>query len=238
MKDLRSKFKEVKVFVQDNKSMLEGNKKYIMSGVVILCLSFGYYFGHNSKVCNLKGHYEEINKVSELESTIEDNNAVVSENDELIATLQAKVKDAKPWFDMKQEEQNKIKEENDRIEKEKLEQQKKEQEEKEKNKYNTDVSYDKINRNPEETLMKNCKFNGKVVQVMEGADKNNLRVAVDGDYDKIILVEYSKDLLDSRIVEKDNVTLYGVSCGTTSYTSTFGASITIPSMLADKIDIN
>lgn len=53
-----------------------------------------------------------------------------------------------------------------------------------------------------------------------------------------MLVEYNPSILSSRILEIDNVTLYGTSAGTTSYTSTLGAKITIPSIVADKIDIN
>lgn len=141
--------------------------------------------------------------------------------------MEAKVASAKPWFEMKEEEQNA-----------KAEEARKEKEKQEKNKYNTNLTYDEIARNPEKTLLKNCKFVGKVVQVIEGDGINNLRVAINDNYDKVMLVEYDPSILDSRILENDNVTLYGTSLGTTSYTSTMGAKITIPAMVADKIDIN
>lgn len=89
-------------------------------------------------------------------------------------------------------------------------------------------------KKPDPTLLKNCKFYGEVVQVLEGGGTNNLRVATNRNNDKIIVVEYNQPILSSRILEKDNVTLYG----TTSYTSTMGAKITIPAMVAGKIDIN
>ncbi|GAA0093438.1 hypothetical protein UT300009_34690 [Paraclostridium bifermentans] len=159
--------------------------------------------------------------------------------------LKSQLDEAQPWFDMKDEEKRKVEEKNAKVEAEKkAEEEKKEEEdrlakeEQEKNKYNTELSYDEIARNPEQTLLKDCKFKGEVVQVLEGDGTNNLRVAINGDYDKMMLVEYDPSILDSRVLEKDNVTLYGKSAGTTSYTSTMGQKITIPAISADKIDIN
>lgn len=159
--------------------------------------------------------------------------------------LNSQLDEAQPWFDMKDEEKKKIEEKNAKVEAEKkAEEEKKSEEERlakeeqEKNKYNTELTYDEIARNPEQTLLKDCKFKGEVVQVLEGDGTNNLRVAINGDYDKMMLVEYDPSILDSRILEKDNVTLYGKSAGTTSYTSTMGQKITIPAISADKIDIN
>lgn len=159
--------------------------------------------------------------------------------------LNSQLDEAQPWFDMKDEEKKKVEEKNAKVEAEKkAEEEKKSEEERlakeeqEKNKYNTELTYDEIARNPEQTLLKDCKFKGEVVQVLEGDGTNNLRVAINGDYDKMMLVEYDPSILDSRILEKDNVTLYGKSAGTTSYTSTMGQKITIPAISADKIDIN
>lgn len=169
----------------------------------------------------------------------------IGEQESQIAELQSKVDEAQPWFKMKDEEKRKVEEENARIIAEKnaeaekkAEEERLAKEEQEKNKYNTELTYNEIARNPEQTLFKNCKFTGKVVQVIEGDGTNNLRVAINGDYDKMMLVEYKPSILKSRILEKDNVTLYGTSAGTTSYTSTMGSKITIPAMVADKIDIN
>lgn len=182
------------------------------------------------------------------ENLLAENETLQSKVDEQsteISDLESKVNSAKPWFDMKTEEKNKIREENAKAEAaRKAEEEKKaeaarlEKEQKEKNKYNTELTYDEIARNPEQTLLKNCKFTGEVVQVLEGTDYNNLRVAINGDYDKMMLVEYDPSILSTRILEDDNITLYGTSAGVTSYTSTMGQKITIPTMLADKIDIN
>ncbi len=178
----------------------------------------------------------------------DENRKLIAENDSLTDQneyLGSKLDEAKPWFDMKDEEKSKIEDQNAKVEAEKKAEEEKKaeaerlaKEEQEKNKYNTELTYDEIARNPEQTLLKDCKFKGEVVQVLEGDGTNNLRVAINGNYDKMMLVEYDPSILDSRILEKDNVTLYGKSAGTTSYTSTMGQKITIPAISADKIDIN
>jgi len=85
-------------------------------------------------------------------------------------------------------------------------------------------------------LLNKIKFKGKVIQVLEGDKANTLRFAVDSDYDKIMIVEYDKSIVSSRILEDDIITIYGVSYGLYTYESTMGAPITIPSAVLDKID--
>lgn len=40
-----------------------------------------------------------------------------------------------------------------------------------------------------------------------------------------------------RVIEDDYITIYGISSGLITYESTLGASITIPGVLIDKIDM-
>ena len=82
------------------------------------------------------------------------------------------------------------------------------------------------------------KFTGKVVQVMEDTDMNTIRLAVNGDYDKIILGAYNPSIVSQRVLEDDKITVYGTSQGTYTYTTVMNASLTIPSMTIDKIDMN
>lgn len=219
----------------ESKKSIFKNEKAKQIYISIVCVIVGIVIGREIIANKYNSLIEEYN---ELENQISRQSTQISE-------LQSKVDEAQPWFKMKDEEKKKIEEQNAKLEAErKAEEAKKAEaerlakEEQEKNKYNTDLTYDEIARNPDQTLLKNCKFNGKVVQVLEGEGHNNLRVAVNDDYDKMILVEYDPSIVDSRILENDNVTLYGTSAGVTSYTSTMGAKITIPTMLADKIDIN
>jgi hypothetical protein len=52
-----------------------------------------------------------------------------------------------------------------------------------------------------------------------------------------VLVGYDPDIMSgSRILEDDTVTFYGESVGTMTYESTMGGDITIPAVLAAKID--
>ncbi|CEN23753.1 hypothetical protein [Paraclostridium sordellii] len=222
------------------------NKRAKQVYVCFVCIIVGIVIGRENIANKYNSLTDEYNK---LLGQVEEQKTQISE-------LEATVHAAKPWFDMDYEEKRKVEEQNAKVEAEKraerkvaykkkaeeaskkAEEEKLAKEEKEKNKYNTDLTYNEIARNPEKTLSKNCKFTGEVAQVIEGGGTNNLRVAVNGDYDKMMLVEYKPSILKSRILEKDSVTLYGTSSGTTSYTSTLGAKITIPAMVADKIDIN
>ncbi|WP_142292814.1 hypothetical protein [Bacillus cereus] len=104
--------------------------------------------------------------------------------------------------------------------------------------YETGITYDQLARTPDEFKGKKAKFTGKVLQVMEGKGETQLRVAVNGNYDKVLYVIYKSDILNSRVLEKDNVTVKGKSAGIYTYKSTMGGEISIPAMLVEKIDIN
>lgn len=103
--------------------------------------------------------------------------------------------------------------------------------------YKSDITYDQIARTPDDYLLEKVKFSGKVIQVMEGDDTTNqLRVAINDNYDTVMLVEYEKDILDSRILEDDYINMYGYSMGVITYESTLGGNITIPAMSANMIE--
>lgn len=103
--------------------------------------------------------------------------------------------------------------------------------------YNTGITYDQIARTPDEYKGKNITLTGKVIQVVEGDDETDLRVAVDGNYDNVVMVGYDPDIMNgSRILENDKITFYAESLGTTTYKSTMGGKITVPLALAKRID--
>lgn len=104
--------------------------------------------------------------------------------------------------------------------------------------YETGITYDQLARTPDDFKGKKAKFTGKVLQVMEGQGETQLRIAVNGDYDKVLYIAYKSDILNSRVLEKDNVTVKGKSAGIYTYTSTMGGEISIPAMIVEKIDIN
>ncbi len=76
-----------------------------------------------------------------------------------------------------------------------------------------------------------------MIQVIEDDDRVQIRLAVGGDYDNILLGEYDSEIVSSRVLEDDYITIYGISSGLITYESTLGASITIPGVLIDKIDM-
>ena len=103
--------------------------------------------------------------------------------------------------------------------------------------YDTGITYNQLARTPDDYVGKKVKFTGKVIQVIEGSSEVNLRVAVNKNYDTVLLVFYPKTLTKTRVLENDIVTLYGVSQGLHTYKSTMGGDITIPLVKVDKIDI-
>ena len=221
-------------------------------GVGIICGLGGFILAVGASPSCVEDHDIQI---SDMQAKLDEKDGIINDKEASIEALNAKVEQASPWFKMGEEEQRKIEEENARIEAErkaKEEEEKRKAEEEaarkaeeeriakenaEKNKYENGPTYNEVARNPDDHMLKLGKFKGKVVQVMEGDTHNNLRVAVDGNYDKMLLVEYDPSILSQRILEDDYVTIYGMNMGIYSYTSTMGAKISIPSMLADKIDM-
>lgn len=99
------------------------------------------------------------------------------------------------------------------------------------------VDYKELARNPDNYKGKSISYSGKVVQVMEGDTEVHHRIAVNGSYDSVIYVAYHKDMVASRILEDDYVTVYGTSMGLYSYQSTGSGQITIPSIYLDRIEL-
>ncbi|WP_338218058.1 hypothetical protein [Lacticaseibacillus salsurivasis] len=103
--------------------------------------------------------------------------------------------------------------------------------------YSTGITFENLARTPDEYKYRKFQMTGKVLQVMEGDEVNNLRVGINGKYSDVVLVEYDPGIMaGSRVLEGDKITFYGTSFGTTSYESTMGATITVPDVLVVKIE--
>lgn len=102
------------------------------------------------------------------------------------------------------------------------------------------ISYKKLARSPGKYEGRMIKFSGYVLQVLEsnswGRHQTTLRVATKGRWDDVIYVTIYGDL-NKRILEDDKITLWGEYNGVYTYTSIFGAAITIPSMTAEYYSI-
>lgn len=105
------------------------------------------------------------------------------------------------------------------------------------------VSYPKIDykdssRYPDNYKEKPCSFSGRVLQVMSGGSYTDYRISSRGRYDNVVYVTISNSDITTPIIEDDIVTVYGSYSGYFSYESVMGATITIPSVMAEKIELN
>lgn len=125
----------------------------------------------------------------------------------------------------------------ERAEKEAIEKKKKEEKKKTMASFK-EVSYKKLARDPDKYLASKIKLSGKIIQVIEGTDSTQYRMAVNGNYDSIVLLEISSDKLKRRILENDQVTVRGLSLGTMTYESTMGGNITIPACMVEYFNFN
>ena len=145
----------------------------------------------------------------------------------------------------KEEEGRLAKEEEERLAKEKEEEERLEQEsieaeeewQEELDNARTDVTYDNLMRTPDDYLGQVVQFSGTVLQTINGDGVVQQRVALYDDYDQIVLIEYSKDLPEVRLLDDDYITFTGVSLGTIEYETVLGATLEIPSILVDRINI-
>lgn len=105
--------------------------------------------------------------------------------------------------------------------------------------YKNGTTYDDLARNPDQHKDDKVSFTGKVVQTIPDDDDSvtQMRVAINGDYDNMMLVDVSNDNLNgSRVLENDKITFYGDSGGIITYKSTMGAKIQIPGVKAYRVD--
>lgn len=233
-------------------------KFWISSAVGIIIFLFLIVFVSSTAAATKKAN-EEVSDLeldlSEKRTEIKELEADLEKKDSNIDKLEMKLEEAAPWFELsKKEQERKIAEEKKKQEAEKAasekkaaaeekariaaeEEARKKQEEKEKRGYETGINFDQLARTPDDYEGKKVKFSGKVIQVMEGEESTvQLRIAVDDDYDKVIYVEYEDSIVDSRLLEDDQITVMGASAGLLSYESTMGGNITIPAILVDKIE--
>ena len=95
----------------------------------------------------------------------------------------------------------------------------------------SEVDYNKWNHD-EIAVDTKVRVYGKVLQAMEDGKAYTLRVAINDDYDKIILVSIPSEYNNRVIAEDDHITLYGLVKGRQSYETVFKATKTLPLMVA------
>ncbi|KFI67600.1 putative TcdC-like protein [Bifidobacterium magnum] len=104
--------------------------------------------------------------------------------------------------------------------------------------YETGITYEQIARQPDEYKGKKVKFYGKVIQVLNSADSDSvtIRLIVDDDYDQVIMGMYAKNIVPTRVLEDDHITIYGTFIEEYTYTAVLGNSVTVPLINIAKID--
>ena len=106
-----------------------------------------------------------------------------------------------------------------------------------KGEYNSGYTYDQLARNPDTYKGQKIKITGKVLQADTSGSTCYARVAMNSSYDTVIFVTYDSSLLGYRLLEDDQIAVYGTSYGVYSYEAVSGASITIPWIHADIIEM-
>ena len=97
-------------------------------------------------------------------------------------------------------------------------------------------SYTKIKRKPDSYDGKKIKVSGKVIQVQEGFF-DSVIIRVEDSNGNDWWVEHTYSDKEDKILEDDNVTIYGECNGTEQYTTVLGSSRSIPSVEAKYIII-
>lgn len=234
------------------------SKRFWITVIVVAIVILGLLFSVGNSSAKSKSVNEEMTKlesdIKKQSEKVEELEAAIGKKDNKIIELEEKVVEAEPWFAMSEKERERkekeekkkqeaeeaaAKKKKEEQEKKKLaeeEEEKRKEEEKEKQGYDTGITFEQLARTPDDYEGEKVKFNGKVLQVMEDEGTVQLRVAVNDDYDQVIFVEYDPDIIDSRVLEDDQITLMGISMGLFTYESTMGGDITIPAIVVDKIE--
>jgi len=97
------------------------------------------------------------------------------------------------------------------------------------------ADFNEYARNPNPHVGEKIRFNGSIVQVIEGIESTQYRIAVNGNTDYIFYVEYEPEENAPRLLEDDRVTVMGEFTGLIDYISVLGGQITVPAVNAEKI---
>lgn len=104
----------------------------------------------------------------------------------------------------------------------------------EKEKYDTEISRDDIARDKDGLKGSYVKFKGEIIQVIEGYKSTEYRMAVNNDYDQIIVIEIPNEELDYNILEGDQIAIEGVSMGNETYKTVLGEKVIVPYIKVDN----
>lgn len=96
------------------------------------------------------------------------------------------------------------------------------------------VTYDDLARDTERYIDRNVVVHGRVVQVIEGVSGRAVVLLVAVDDGDLVLAHHN----GVRVLRNDDVAVYAIVKGRTTYTTVLGARITVPELTVTLIDIN
>lgn len=105
-------------------------------------------------------------------------------------------------------------------------------------------TYEELARNPDKVAGEKVKVTGEVIQALYDTDSVDLRVNITKEgmystyYTDTIYVVYYPEEGEDKILEDDIITIWGTSQGDYTYTSTIGASVTLPLIFAEYVSID
>lgn len=99
------------------------------------------------------------------------------------------------------------------------------------------IQYSDASRYPNQYKGDCVSFSGKVLQVISGYGYTAYRISSRGNYDNVVYVTLDDANVTTPIIEDDRVTVYGTYAGNYTYSTIFGAEITIPQVKAERINV-
>lgn len=217
----------------------------------LICITMGYGMSGVSDVeeelSKSKSTYEELStkynnqniEMEQLTNKVNKSSKYLSLTDNERTLVDAKIDEVKQATADELARQKAEKEEADRKAQEEAAAKKAAEEEAarqaEANKYETGITWEDIAR--DNRTGEYCKFSGKVLQVMNGTGYTQYRVAIDSDYNRVLLLQINSGVSDKTILEDDIIFFKGKSNGNITYKTVLGAEKTIPAMTADEVTI-
>lgn len=104
-------------------------------------------------------------------------------------------------------------------------------------------TYEELARNPNDFKGSKIKLTGEIIQTMYDGNKVEMRINITktGEYytyyEDTIYVTYTMKDGESKLLENDIITLWGIADGEYQYTSVLGSRITLPIINAKYIDM-
>ena len=187
---------------------------------------------------NKNSQIEELTKSKEELDTLKEETknytSLTEDEKKIINEKIVEVKNATQ--EQKEAEQRAIEEEKARKaaeEKAKKEAEEQAKREAEAQKYETGLTWEQIAREGKVGTL--GKFEGKIIQVMNGTGFKQYRVAINGSYDNVMLIEVQDEVVSETLLEDDYVYFKGESLGQYTYKTVLGAEMTVPAFEVHEI---